>query len=99
VVKFLEAYLRGAADVGKSNGKLTPDLIAVIAKWTELDPDTIAALGTTPYVGEGGRINVDALERVQKFWAAAGLVKNPVAIDKIIDPAPLAAARKALGMK
>jgi NitT/TauT family transport system substrate-binding protein len=99
VVKFLVAYLRGAADVAGSNGKLTPDLIAVISKWTELDPDTIGALGATPYVGEQGRINTEALDRVQKFWAAAGLVKNPVAIDRIIDPAPLAAARKALKLK
>jgi NitT/TauT family transport system substrate-binding protein len=99
VVKFLQAYLRGAADVSKSKGKLTPDLVAIIAKWTELDPDVIRALGSVPYVGEEGAINVDALDRVQKFWVAAGLVKNPVAIDKIIDPAPLAAAKKALGIK
>jgi ABC-type nitrate/sulfonate/bicarbonate transport system substrate-binding protein len=52
-----------------------------------------------PYVGQQGAINVDALDRVQKFWVDAGLVKNPVAIDKIIDPAPLVAAKKALGLK
>ena len=99
VVKFLQAYLRGAADVSKSGGKLTPDLIATIAKWTEIDPDTVRALGSVPYVGQQGRINVEALDRVQKFWVAAGLVKNPVAIERIIDPAPLAAAKKALGLK
>lgn len=99
VVKFLQAYLRGAADVSKSNGKLTPDLIATISKWTEIDADTIKALGAVPYVGQQGKINVESLDRVQKFWAAAGLVKNPVAIERIIDPAPLIAAKKALGLK
>jgi NitT/TauT family transport system substrate-binding protein len=99
VVKFLQAYLKGEADIAMSKGKLTPDLIATISKWTEIEPDTIRALGATPYFGNQGSINVEALDRVQKFWAASNLVKNPVAIDRIIDPAPLAAARKALGMK
>jgi NitT/TauT family transport system substrate-binding protein len=99
VAKFLQAYLRGAADVSKSNGKLTPELIALISKWTEIDADTIKALGAVPYVGQQGKINVEALERVQKFWVAAGLVKNPVAIERIIDPAPLIAAKKALGIR
>ena len=99
VVKFLQAYLRGEADIAKSKGKLTPELIATISKWTELDPDTIRSLGATPYYGAFGAINSEALDRVQKFWVAANLVKNPVAIDRIIDSAPLAAARKALGMK
>ena len=99
VVKFLQAYLKGEMDFAKTKGKLTPELIAIISKWTEIDPDTIRALGATPYYGNFGAISSDSLDRVQKIWAAAGLVKNPVAIDRIIDPAPLAAARKALGIK
>jgi hypothetical protein len=74
-------------------------LIATISKWTEIDPDTIKSLGVTPYFGNYGTINADALDRVQKFWMQGGLVKTPVPIDRIIDTAPLAAARKAVGIK
>jgi ABC-type nitrate/sulfonate/bicarbonate transport system substrate-binding protein len=99
VVKFLQAYLKGEQDIEKTHGKLTPDLIATISKWTEIDPDTIKSLGVTPYFGNYGTINADALDRVQKFWMQGGLVKTPVPIDRIIDTAPLAAARKAVGIK
>jgi NitT/TauT family transport system substrate-binding protein len=93
VVKFLRAYLQGAADVARTNGKLTPELVATIAKWTESPPDVIRAMGATPYYGQAGTINVTGLDRVQKFWVTLGLVKAPVDVAKIIDPQFLIAAR------
>jgi NitT/TauT family transport system substrate-binding protein len=94
VVKFLRAYLRGVADVNKLNGKLTPDLIATISKWTEIQPDVIKAMGLIPYYGQNGAVNSAELEKIQKFWVGLGLVKNPVPITKVVDTKYLAAARK-----
>jgi NitT/TauT family transport system substrate-binding protein len=94
VVKFLRAYLRGVADVNRAGGKLTPDLVAVISKWTEIAPDVIRAMGKIPYYGQMGAVNADELETVQKFWVQLGLVKNPVPIAGVIDTHYLAAARK-----
>jgi len=93
VVKFLRAYLQGAADVAKTNGKLTPELVGTISKWTEIPPDIIRAMGATPYFGQGGTINTAALDRVQKFWVSLGLVKTPVDVSKIIDLQFLIAAK------
>jgi NitT/TauT family transport system substrate-binding protein len=94
VVKFLRAYLRAVADVNKTKGKLTPDLIATIAKWTEIPPDTIKAMGLIPYYGQNGSVNSDELEKIQKFWVAQGLVKNPVPISKVVDGQYIAAATR-----
>jgi ABC-type nitrate/sulfonate/bicarbonate transport system substrate-binding protein len=93
VTKFVQAYLRGATDVAKSNGKLTPDLVALISKWTEIPADVIQAMGATPFFGQAGAINTASLEKVQKFWISLGLVKSAVPIDKIVDPQFLAAAK------
>lgn len=94
VVKFLRAYLRGVADVGKAKGKLTPELVATIAKWTEIPPDVIGAMGAIPYYGQNGAVNSDELDKVQKFWVSLDLVKNPVPISKVVDNQYITAARK-----
>lgn len=94
VVRFLRAYLRGVADVNKTKGKLTPDLVATIAKWTELTPDIIQAMGALPYYGQNGSVNTDELDKIQKFWVSLDLVKNPVAISKVVDLQYITAARK-----
>jgi NitT/TauT family transport system substrate-binding protein len=94
VVKFLRAYLRGVADVNKTKGKLTPDLIATISKWTEIPPETIKAMGLIPYYGQNASVNSDELEKVQKFWVSLGLVKNPVPISKVVDGQYITAATK-----
>jgi NitT/TauT family transport system substrate-binding protein len=94
VVRFLRAYLRGVADVGKAKGKLTPDLVATIAKWTEIPPDIIRQMGAIPYYGQNGSVNSEELDKVQKFWVSLDLVKNPVAISKVVDNQYITAARK-----
>ena len=95
VVKFLQAYLRGAADVSKTNGKLTPELVALTAKWTEIPPAILTAVGGTPYFGQAGSINTKTLESLQKFWMSLGFVKAPVSIDKVVDTSFLAQAKGA----
>jgi NitT/TauT family transport system substrate-binding protein len=94
VVRFLRAYLRGVADVGKAKGKLTPELIATIAKWTEIPPDIIRQMGAIPYYGQNGSVNSEELDKVQKFWVSLDLVKNPVPISKVVDNQYITAARK-----
>ncbi len=90
----MRAYLRGVADVGKAKGKLTPELVATIAKWTEIPPDVIGAMGAIPYYGQNGAVNSDELDKVQKFWVSLDLVKNPVPISKVVDNQYITAARK-----
>lgn len=94
VVRFLRAYLRGVADVGKAKGKLTPDLVATIAKWTEIPADIIRQMGAIPYYGQNGSVNSEELEKVQKFWVSLNLVKDPVPISKVVDNQFITAARK-----
>jgi ABC-type nitrate/sulfonate/bicarbonate transport system substrate-binding protein len=94
VVKFLQAYLHGAADVQKAGGKITPEIAGIVSKWTEIPADTIRAMGAIPYYGQAGAINTDSLDRVQKFWIAQGLVKAPVAVANVYDPQFLTAAKK-----
>jgi NitT/TauT family transport system substrate-binding protein len=94
VVKFLRAYLRGVADVNAAKGKLTPELVAVVSKWTEISPDIIRAMGTIPYYGQMAAVNTGELDTVQKFWVQLGLVKVPVPIAEVVDNYYLTAARK-----
>lgn len=94
VTKFIHAYLRGAADVAKANGKMTPDLITLVSKWTEIPPDTLRSMGLTPYYGARGNIKVDSLDRIQKFWQSLGLVKAPVPISNLVDTSMLTNALK-----
>jgi NitT/TauT family transport system substrate-binding protein len=94
VVKFLRAYLRGVADVNAAKGKLTPELVALISKWTEISPDIIRSMGAIPYYGQLASVNADELDKVQKFWVQLGLVKNPVPIANVVDSHYLTEARK-----
>jgi hypothetical protein len=56
--------------------------------------DLILKIGKLPYWDPSGAIRLDALERVQQFWAKAGLVKKPAPIAAVADQKPLALARE-----
>lgn len=94
IVHFLFAYLHGAADLEQNHGKLTPPIVAEMAKWTEIPPDVISAMGGLPYFGQKARVDLDALRRVQDLWVEQKLVTSPIAVERIVDQGPLQAALK-----
>ena len=96
VVGFLEAYLRGAADIMKSNGKLTPATVKLISHWTEVPEPMVRDLGATPYYGHRGAPSLASLRRVEKLYEDLNLIPAPVPVDKIVDASYLYKARAAL---
>jgi NitT/TauT family transport system substrate-binding protein len=95
---FLVAYLRGVADVAKAHGNWSPDLVAVMTKWSGLPPEVITRLGRVPYFEEYGAINLESMRRTQAFWAALGLIPKPVPIDQIVDGGLIGPAQRDAGI-
>jgi ABC-type nitrate/sulfonate/bicarbonate transport system substrate-binding protein len=83
--KFLNGYVRAIADVQRSQGKLTPELTATLAKWADSPPDVVNAIGGVPYFGQNGAINADALRRLQALWISEKLVQTEVDVAKTYD--------------
>ncbi len=96
--RFLIGYINACKLINAANGKWTPDMIRTQAKWSGLASDVIAAIPTPPYVGEYGRIHVESLEKVQRFWHTMGLVPTEQTIDTLIDTSFITAAQKAAGV-
>ncbi|HSV78802.1 MAG TPA: ABC transporter substrate-binding protein [Ramlibacter sp.] len=94
VRRFLVAYLRAVNEIAGAKGSWTPELLATAKKWTGMPEDLILKIGKLPYWDPSGAIRLDALERVQQFWAKAGLVKKPAPIATVADQKPLALARE-----
>ncbi len=100
VAKFLQAYIRGEQEIQKSGGKLTPELIATIAKWTENRPRHDQGARRHARISAASERSTPIRSTAcRSFGSPRGLIKTPVPIDRIIDPEPLAAAHKALGIK
>jgi NitT/TauT family transport system substrate-binding protein len=97
VRRFLIAYVKASKLIADGNGKWTPDLVAILAKWSGLSPGDIAAIPTPPYTGELGRINEASLAQVQRFWHTRGLVLTEVSMDTLVDASFITAAQKAAG--
>jgi NitT/TauT family transport system substrate-binding protein len=92
--RFLTAILRATADMSRSNGQWTPELVATMAKWSELTPEVVSRTGGMPYVAQYGRVNLDSLKRNQQVWQDLGLVPKPVVVEGIVDTTMLSAAQK-----
>jgi NitT/TauT family transport system substrate-binding protein len=99
IVRFLTAYLHGCADVERSHGKLTPPMVAELSRWTEISESVIDAMGGLPYFGQYGTIDLTALRRVQALWVDQKFVTAPIDVERIVDAAPLRAARAAAGIR
>lgn len=98
VRRFLIAYVKASKLIVDGNGKWTPDLVSILAKWSGLAPADIAAIPTPPYTGELGTINVASLAEIQRFWHTRGLVPAEASIDTLVDTSFIAAAQKAAGV-
>lgn len=91
--KFFNGYVRAIADVQRSKGKLTPELIAILAKWSDSSPEVVTALGNLPYYGQNGAINVDTLKRLQAIWMSEKLVKTELDVGQIYDDSMIKRAK------
>jgi NitT/TauT family transport system substrate-binding protein len=88
LVRFIRAYLKAADDINRSNGKWTPDLIAAVAKWTQLPESTIRQIPGPAYAGDG-RIDTASVTRQEEFWHTRGLVNTIIPADAIVDTASI----------
>jgi len=96
--RFLIGYVRACKLIADAGGKWTPEMIRTLSKWSQLPPDFIAAIPTPPYTGKYGWIDVDALERQQRYWHINGLVPAEQSIDTLADTSFITAAQKAVGV-
>jgi ABC-type nitrate/sulfonate/bicarbonate transport system substrate-binding protein len=96
--RFLIGFINACKLINAANGKWTPEMIRIQAKWSGLPPDVIAAIPTPPYVGEYGRIHVNSIEQVQRFWHTMGLVNTEQPVDTLIDTSFITAAQKTAGV-
>jgi NitT/TauT family transport system substrate-binding protein len=84
--KIMTAYLRAVDEINASQGKWTPELLAVAAKWTGQSTEVLQAMGGLMYWNSEGTVDQAALERVQQFWLDAKLVTAPVPVADLVDP-------------
>lgn len=90
--KVMTGYLRAVAEINAAQGKWTPELLAVAAKWTGQSPDVLSAMGGLMYWNAEGGVDQVALQRVQQFWLDAKLVTAPVPVPDLVASAAPAAA-------
>lgn len=93
VVRFLQAYLRAVRDVQRSRGHWTPELIASVAKWTQLPEDTIRQIPGPAYPGDG-TIEGASVAKQEDFWQQRGLVTTELPPGAFIDSTSLQEAMR-----
>ena len=99
IAAFLRGYLKAAAEVTAGNGKWTPDLLAEVVKWSKFPEADIAEIPGPTYVGQLGAINLMSLERQQDYLVQIGEVRKKIDVTSLVDPGPLHAARRQMGIE
>jgi ABC-type nitrate/sulfonate/bicarbonate transport system substrate-binding protein len=84
LVRFLRATMHAANDIKAANGRWAPDLVASLAKWSQLPEATIRSIGTPAYPGNG-RVDLTSVTRQEDFWHARGLVQTVVPASGVVD--------------
>jgi NitT/TauT family transport system substrate-binding protein len=97
--RFLKGYIKAVREISAGNGKWSPDMIASVAKWSKLSPKLIATIPGPSYVGQAGDIDQASIERQQKIWMEAGLVKTKSPLADMVDASLLDEARKEIGVR
>lgn len=92
LVRFVRATLRADGDVEAANGRWTPELVASLAKYSQLPDSTIRSIGTPAYPGDGS-VDVSSVTRQEEFWHARGLVPTIVPATGVVDLSVLRDAR------
>ena len=97
--RFLMAYMKGLQEVTAGNGKWSPDMIASVVKWSKFPKEVIESIPGPQNVGQFGTINMASIERLQKIWMDAGLVKEKRPIADFVDTSIVDEVRKEMGIK
>lgn len=97
--RFLKAYLKGVQEVTAGNGKWTPDMIASVVKWSKFPKEVIEKIPGPQHVGQMGSIDMASIERLQKTWMDAGLVKEKRPIADFVDISIIDEVRKEMGIR
>jgi NitT/TauT family transport system substrate-binding protein len=84
LVRFLRATMHAASDIKAANGRWTPELVASLAKWSQLPQATIRSIGTPAYPGDG-QVDLTSVTRQEEFWHARGLVQTVVPASGVVD--------------
>jgi NitT/TauT family transport system substrate-binding protein len=97
--RFLMAYMKGLQEVTAGKGKWSPDMIASVVKWSKFPKEVIESIPGPQNVGQFGTINMASIERLQKIWMDAGLVKEKRPIADFVDTSIVDEVRKEMGIK
>jgi NitT/TauT family transport system substrate-binding protein len=96
VVRFLKGYLRAAKEITEAGPTWKSEYLQTIARWSKIPEDVIRQIPGPSYYGQLGAINVDALARVQDYFAEIGQVRRKVDVSLIIDESAIDDARSRL---
>jgi len=97
--RFLKVYLKGVQEVTAGGGKWTPDMIASVVKWSKFPKEVIEKIPGPQHVGQMGTIDMASIERLQKIWMDAGLVKEKRPLAEFADTSIIDEVRKEMGIK
>jgi ABC-type nitrate/sulfonate/bicarbonate transport system substrate-binding protein len=99
VKRMLVAYLQGVRDVNRTNGHWTPEILAVLSKYSGLPVATLTQIPGPSYADPSGSISTYSLNRQEQAYINDGLVSKSVIVTDLIDTGPLSQARKAMSHK
>jgi NitT/TauT family transport system substrate-binding protein len=97
--RFLKAYLKAVKEITDANGKWTPDTLASVVKWSKFPKDVIEKIPGPQHVGQMGKIDLASIERQQKIWMDAGLVKEKRPLSEMVDTSIIDEVRKEMGIQ
>jgi NitT/TauT family transport system substrate-binding protein len=91
--KFVTAYVKA---IRQYNQGKTDRNVAIIAKYTQLDPDLLKR-ACWPAMRNSGEVNVDTLLKFQSWALQKGLIDKAVTAEQLWDPEFVNAANQTLG--
>ena len=97
--RFLRAYFKGLQEVTAGNGKWSPDMLASVVKWSKFPKEVIEKIPGPQHVGQMGAIDMASIDRLQKIWMDAGLVKEKRPLGEFVDASIADEVRKEMGIK
>lgn len=97
--RFLRAYLKAVQVVCAGKGKWTDEMIASVVKWSKFPEKVIRAIPGPQHVCQMGLVNVASIERQQKIWIDAGVVKVKTPTGELVDTSIISEVRKEMGVK
>ena len=78
---------------------MPPDTLAAVVKWSKFPKEVIEKIPGPQHVGQYGRIDTASIERQQKIWMEAGLVKDKRPLSEMVDTSIIDEVRKEMGIK